>query len=197
MSISHFKFDNIRSFETHQSKLDATKPYIVLVYANWCGHCNSMRSAWDTSVTSVSTKVPIVEVESEVLKHILSQRMNSIFAQALKKVTDGYPTISVIEPKSSNSFDTYPYPSRFGRTPTEFSTFFKTINETYKPIPKPTLMPVRTLTLVKTVKPLPIKTVKPVPIKTVKPTLPVKTAQQISIRKYLLEKEKKKKEKSS
>ena len=191
MSISHFKFDNIRSFETHQSKLDATKPYIVLVYANWCGFCKSMRSAWDTSVTSVSTKVPIVEVESEVLKHILSQRMNSIFAQALKKVTDGYPTISVIEPKSSNSFDTYPYPSRFGRTPTEFSMFFKTINDTYKPMPKPTLMPVRTL--VKTVKSdVPVKTVKPLPVKT---AVPVKTAQQISIRKYLLEKEKKKKKK--
>jgi len=95
--MSVFKFDKLDSFNSSFDKFESQvfkkQPFVLLVYANWCGHCTHMRDNWDTAVKGAAENV--VEVEFDVLKHLTDTHDDNHFVQILKDVK-GFPSIMTV-----------------------------------------------------------------------------------------------------
>ena len=78
---------------------DPSKIVIGKIYANWCGHCESMKDEWDVLEKKVDKNVYIVlnTEESEIPNRI--DEINQIYLKDSeeKLAASGYPTIYRIE----------------------------------------------------------------------------------------------------
>jgi thiol-disulfide isomerase/thioredoxin len=60
---------------------------LVLVYADWCGHCQRFKPDWKSLGNMPSRNVPMVSIRDDVFPKSPLQSMMSV---------DGYPTVAVV-----------------------------------------------------------------------------------------------------
>jgi thiol-disulfide isomerase/thioredoxin len=78
-----------------------SKPTILLVHAEWCGHCKALMPAWNEMMSTVqsddnlSNKISIRSIETEQLPGALDD-INSELNVDGKVVVAGYPTMGEI-----------------------------------------------------------------------------------------------------
>ena len=106
-----------KSFEHFESNLLTKGPFVILVFADWCGHCKNMRTDWNASLKTATQDV--VEVEASVYDHMTNTHPAHPFSQILSQNVRGYPTLGKIE---HNKFSEY---SQGSRTKTDFDKFLK------------------------------------------------------------------------
>lgn len=71
---------------------EANEPYVMLIYATWCGHCRNMENDWLKAADDSPDNVPIFRVEETLSKHLMSAHPNNILSRVVSEAT-GYPTI--------------------------------------------------------------------------------------------------------
>ena len=65
---------------------------LVWFYADWCGHCKNMHSAWDGAASKVNNdNIKMVKVECGDSKNKAHQQINRKYS------ISGYPTIMLLE----------------------------------------------------------------------------------------------------
>jgi hypothetical protein len=71
------------------------KKFILLVHADWCGHCQTMKEGWKQAKKVVKRKpgVVIVEVEYTVYNHFINHHKDHTFSKVLKSSVSGFPCI--------------------------------------------------------------------------------------------------------
>lgn len=89
--------DTNRDLTHYDSFLKAfkTRPFIVLIYATWCGHCTAMRTEWEAAKRHAT--YDIVEMESSVFDTLKSQ--DDHFMNTISGQVTGYPMICKVENK--------------------------------------------------------------------------------------------------
>ena len=55
------------------SKLLSNGRWVVLFYADWCGHCNAMKPEWNKAVKKLanSKHINIADINSNVIKQVI------------------------------------------------------------------------------------------------------------------------------
>lgn len=84
------------------------KPKLVLIYANWCGHCQAMKPNWEQMKTNLLERdmyspEDIIEIESGDQEQKLPELNNSLQGPKIEIV--GYPTMGKIEDGGFNRYE--------------------------------------------------------------------------------------------
>ena len=84
------------------------KPKLVLIYANWCGHCQAMKPNWEQMKTNLLERnmyspEDIIEIESAEQEQKLPELNNNL--QGAKIEIVGYPTMGKIEDGGFNKYE--------------------------------------------------------------------------------------------
>ena len=96
--------------------MESDQPFILLVHANWCGHCTNMKKDW--TLAAEQTKLPVVNVENDLRTHLVQHHPSEVLTQLIRDV-DGFPSIFMVKSGKKIPFDK-------PRTLEEFKTFMKT-----------------------------------------------------------------------
>lgn len=78
------------------------EPFVVLVYADWCGHCRDFHPLWKEMLSDPSSPVNGVEVEESVFKHLTSAHPDNALAKIISG-TRAYPNIITVTPELETS----------------------------------------------------------------------------------------------
>jgi len=103
-------------------------PFIVLVHAAWCFHCQNMRSDWDAAVVaSTDIDVVVIDVDSETLQFLTAEHSQSPLTQMINNGFQGFPHIfSAGRVKMDNNVNLLPFDKP--RTKRNFCTFMRKKN---------------------------------------------------------------------
>lgn len=90
----------------------------VLIYANWCGHCQMLKPKWEEAKTMLNDNVSVIEIEdSDPYKHDKIEMLNNGLNGPQKVEVMGYPTLFKIR---DNKLEYY----QKEREPLQMSQFF-------------------------------------------------------------------------
>lgn len=90
----------------------------VLIYANWCGHCQMLKPKWDEAKTMLNERVSVIEIEdSDPYKNDKIDMLNNELNGSQKVEVMGYPTLFKIR---DNKLEYY----QKEREPLQMSQFF-------------------------------------------------------------------------
>jgi thiol-disulfide isomerase/thioredoxin len=70
---------------------------LVLIYADWCGHCHHLMPHWDQAAQSSRRSAQAVKVNEKMLSDVNSMVNRSINQRASPINVDAYPTIILVD----------------------------------------------------------------------------------------------------
>ena len=80
-------------------------PFVMLVYADWCGHCQNMSKAWNDAVAKTSRTSDIVHVEESVYSHLNAAHPNNTLTALINKGIRGYPFLAIVSAEGADGID--------------------------------------------------------------------------------------------
>jgi len=112
---------HLKDFEKRLRKGPLT---IVLVYADWCGHCHTMMPHFDSASKSPSRSIQSVKVNEEMLNSVNDYINRNVNKSAKPLSVEGYPSIILVNNKGDKISDVEPVRNT--------ETMTKVMNETGK-----------------------------------------------------------------
>lgn len=88
----------LKEFEKRIKKGPLT---IILVYADWCGHCHTMMPHFDAAAKSPSRSIQAVKVNEQMLSDVNSTVNKTINKSAKPLNVEGYPSIILVDNKAN------------------------------------------------------------------------------------------------
>lgn len=85
-----------KQFLEFQKELVQGKTFNAIVFANWCGHCQTLKKSKAAIIKEVkksNSPTSLVFIEHEVLTHMLNNHSNHAFAQISSSAVQGFPTV--------------------------------------------------------------------------------------------------------
>ncbi len=117
-------------------------PFIILIFAHWCAHCENMKPSWMSAVDQHSADTPIAQVEHEVFQHLTGVHGDNTLSRLMKDAVKGFPFIATVSPEDKNGvIDVTEYNE--GRDATGFNKVMKEVAKkaktvkTTKAVPSP------------------------------------------------------------
>jgi thioredoxin-related protein len=70
------------------------KEFVLLVHADWCGHCQVMKKDWKKAKQAQKKNVSyVVEMEHTVYTHFVNHHKDHTFSKVLSSSVSGFPCI--------------------------------------------------------------------------------------------------------
>jgi thiol-disulfide isomerase/thioredoxin len=96
---------HLKEFEKRIKKGPIT---IIMVYADWCGHCHTMMPHFDAAAKSPNRSIQAVKVNDTMLEKV-NETVNKNINQVAKPLNvEGYPSIIVVDNKGNKVTDLEP-----------------------------------------------------------------------------------------
>lgn len=128
----------------------------VLIYANWCGHCQMLKPKWEETKTMLNDRVSVIEIEdSDPYKQDKLQMLNNELNGTQKVEVMGYPTLLKIRDNKLEYYQKEREPlqmAEFFNEGSEKSKMFKVSKPKYKSKTKRSKSRRRTKRLTKRIK---------------------------------------------
>lgn len=105
---SSFHSDELPTHEPIIEKNKKKEPIIVLLYADWCGHCQRLKPTWEKTKgelieSNMLNDENFYEIESAIIDEELP-KLNNYVEIGEPVMVQGYPTIGKIEGKKYMQF---------------------------------------------------------------------------------------------
>ena len=135
-----YDFSSINNFNGSYSAFEKNvlghTDFVLLVYADWCGHCKQMKGPWTESRNDNKSSAHIVEVSDIVFTHLRSQHGDNQLSMILSGV-HGYPFVAQVSKADPDAIVT-PYQGSFDQEGfKEFFNDFKGEEPLSLPLPLP------------------------------------------------------------
>lgn len=99
------KPSQLKEFERRLKKGPLT---IIMVYADWCGHCHTMMPHFDAASKSPSRSIQSVKVNEEMLNSVNNHINKNVNKSAKPLEVEGYPSIILVDNKGDKVTDIEP-----------------------------------------------------------------------------------------
>ncbi len=96
---------HLKDFETRLKKGPVT---IILVYADWCGHCHTMMPHFDAASKSPGRSIQSIKVNEEMLNSVNNHINKNVNRNAKPLEVEGYPSIILVDNKGDKISDIEP-----------------------------------------------------------------------------------------
>ncbi len=88
-------------------KILGKKPFTLIVHADWCGHCQTMKGEWVLAKKAMKRKrdLFIVEIEHSVYNHFVNHHKDHTFSKILTSAVGGFPCIARVGSVNGGTVD--------------------------------------------------------------------------------------------